>query len=257
MVLERLAGFVLLTVSIFSVFPAYSQSEDFVHARAAELFPYPFKKLSFIIPRFDRKNFGSGEYSDSYVVRGVTTFHNSYHVRIEVPLVNSNTSGKNVFGLSDIHLRFIHAIPMEGHIYFGYGGELVIPSATDRSLGDGKWQLRPQAGVIRFFGTPERVRGTALFGIEYRSGFAGSGSRQRINVLAVVPNIDYWAKKWYAGYYATWTYDFENEMLDIPLDVEFGYNIFSRFTLSGEYILPLLKKRSYNNEFAVKLKYAF
>jgi hypothetical protein len=152
-------------------------------------------------------------------------------------------------------MRLTHVTPIKEKVYLGYGAELVAPSATDESLGAGKWQLRPHAGMIRFFGTPDNVTGTALLSVEYRFGFAGSDSRQKINTLAVAPNIDYWTKKWYLGYYATWTYDFENDLLDIPLDVEFGYGIASNWVLSAEYILPLLADRTYKNEFAVKLKY--
>ncbi len=247
----------ILTVLFFCTSTIHAQNRYDMQGRASELFPYPYKDLKFVIPRFDRQNLVGGNYFNSYVVRSVMTFKTTYHLRMEVPLANTNTSGENVFGLSDINFRFIHTKPIHEQLYWGYGGLLVLPTATDKSLGAGKWQLRPQVGMIYFMGNKDDVKGTIMLGAEYRFSFAGSSSRQKINVAAISPNIDYWAKKWYIGYYATWTYDFENDILDIPLDVEFGYSVSSHVVLSAEYILPLIKKRTYNNEYAFKVKYLF
>ncbi len=244
-------GILLPTVSI------HAQNEQIAHGRAIESFPYPFAKMFYLQPRFDRVNYDDGTYFNSYVLRTFSTYWNNWHFRFELPLANSNVSGKNVFGLSDIHLRAIHAHRLHDKLFFGYGAELIMNTATDNSLGGNKWDIRPGIGLIYFRGTPGHVTGTALLSLEYRTTIAKEAGITRTNVLAMAPNIDWWINRWYFGYYATWTYDFNSETLDIPIDVEAGYSVTPKLTLAGEFILPLINKVSYRNEFAVKLRYSF
>ncbi len=235
----------------------HAQNEQRVQGRAVEYFPYPFAKMFYIQPRFDRVYNDDGTYFNSYVARAFSTYWNNWHFRLDVPLANSNVSGKDVFGLSDIHLRAVHAHRLHDKLFLGYGGELVMNTATDNSLGGNKWDIRPGVGLIYFRGTPDHVTGTTLLSLEYRTTIAKEAGIQRTNVLAMAPNIDWWINRWYFGYYATWTYDFNSEILDIPVDVEAGYSITPKLTLSGEIILPLLNRVSYKNEFAVKVRYSF
>ncbi len=252
----------LKTIIFFTVLfclchSASSQDNNQHIARSGEVYPYPYKNFTFIQPRFDRQDLLYGDYFNSYVIRAAKTFNSSYHLRIELPTANTNTSGENIFGLSDIKVRLLHATPLFKNWYAGYGGEITFPTATDRSLGSGKWQMRPELGIIYFFGRPQETIGTFLFGVDYRFDFAGQSERNHISVLGISPNIDYWTKRWYIGYYATWTYDFISHTWDIPIDIEFGYNVYRKITLAVEYIQPLTQKRTYNNEYSIKLRYSF
>ena len=92
--------------------------------------------------------------------------------------------------------------------------------------------------------------GSASFIVDYNFSYAGASTRPDIRVLGIAPNIDKWFKKGYIGYYATWTYNFENKIWDIPLDIEAGYPIAKQFTFSAEYILPLLANATYNNSWS-------
>lgn len=228
--------------------------------RGVEAFPYPYEKLFFVSPRFDRQNLKGGNSVDTYLLRTVFTDKGLSHFRLDIPFANSNTSGSNVFGLADINVRYVHAIPLHSlnnRLYGGFGLEAVLPTATDKSLGSGKWQAWPGIGAVYFRGDGKNTSGTVSLMCEYRFSYAGNKDRSDIRVLAIGPNIDWWFKKGYIGYYGTWTYNFENEIFDLPLDVEAGYSLSSRFVVSVEYIQPLLKKRVYNNEFAVKFRCNF
>ncbi len=230
----------------------YAQEQMEYIGRKGESFPYPFRHFTFIQPRFDRTNY-AGSYLNTYVIRGVRTFDNYNHFRVEIPLANNS----DVFGLSDIKMRLVHSSRLYHQFYLAYGAEMILPAATDESLGTGKWQARPEVGFIYFMGQPGHEYGTIVLGADYRFDYAGSENRSHISMLGIVPNIDYWAKRWYVGYYATWTYDFNRNIFDLPLDVECGYSITPKVTLSAEFIMPLLKDAGYVNELAAKLRYMF
>lgn len=247
---------ILLIVLLFSLSLFAQQQNNRVKGRSVDAFPYPYTHFTFIQPRFDHQDQKYGDYLNSYVIRGTKTFQNFNHLRIELPFASTNV-GHQVFGLSDIKARLLHSTPVYHHLYVAYGAELTLPTATDVHLGSGKWQGRPEVGIIHFIGTPDNIIGTVSFGVDYRFDFAGPSDRAKISVLGMAPNIDYWGKQWYVGYYATWTYDFESEILDIPLDFEVGYSLNAQWTLSAEYIQPLVSKRTYNNEYAIKLRYLF
>ncbi len=235
-------------------------SQDYMNGRAVEYLPYPYKNLLFTSPRFDRQNQLNGNYFNTYLLRTVFTYKGKSHFRLDLPLANSNISGKDVFGMSDMNIRYVYAVPLSksnSRLYGGISGEAVFPTATDKSLGAGKWQMWPGFGVFYFRGEGKNTTGTMSLMVEYRFSYAGPKDRTDVKILAAAPNIDWWFKKGYIGYYATWTYNFENEILDIPLDVEAGYFLTSRLVVSAEFIQPLLKKRTYNNEYGLKLRYNF
>ncbi len=257
--MKLLHYFFLACAGLFLLLPTvlHAQSTQRTHGRSAGYFPYPYASMTFMEPRFDRVNDDGGTYFDSYVLRVATTVHRRWHFRAEIPLADTDRGGEHVFGLSDINVRAIHAHRLHDKLFVGYGLQLDMNTATDVSLGGGKWDLRPGVGLVYFRGTPEDVTGTAYLSLEYRTTLAKEAGRTRTNVLALAPNIDWWFKHWYIGYYATWTYDFENDIFDLPIDVEAGYSITPKLTLSGEFILPLISKVSYKNEFSVKVRYMF
>ncbi len=238
----------------------YSKDRENVQrtqSRSVESFPYPFARMHYVQPRFDRTNYKDGTYLNSYVLRAFSTFWKDWHFRVEVPLADSNISGKHVFGLSDINFRAVYAHHLHDKLYWVNGLELVANTATDNSLGSGKWDLRPGSGLLWFRGTAKKVTGSMVLSAEYRTSLAKEGGVTRTNMLGFIPNIDWWFSWGYFGYYATWTYDFNTKTLDIPIDVEAGCSILPNFILAVEFVYPLVSKVTYRNEFAVKLRYSF
>lgn len=230
----------------------YGQEE--IKGRAAELIAYPFRNFNLISPRFDRINYGNGDYFNSYIVRGIFTKKTTHHFRIDIPMASTNidSDGKTVFGLSDISFRYTQVLGRINNIFYGAACKVVLPTASQSELGGGKFQAHPSIGGIYFF---PHQKGSVFFSAEYRFSFAGQEDKPGIKVLAISPNIDYWGKKFYAGYYASWTYDFNASKWDIPIDVEAGYFIIKNIALSAEYILPLLNNATYVNEYAIKLRF--
>ncbi len=247
----------LITLYLSAILLQYENdilAQDRVHGRAAELIAYPFKRFNAISPRFDHQNRGNDTYFNTYYVRGIFTRKGLQHFRIDIPLASTNATkdGSTSFGLSDASIRFTQIITTIKNTYLGAAGKIVFPTATDPVLGAGKFQAHPGIGGIYFF---PKNKGSVFFSTEYRFSFAGQKDMPGIKILALAPNIDYWGKKFYAGYYATWTYDFNAGRWDIPLDVEVGYFIAKHIVLSAEYILPLINNETYVNEYALKLRF--
>ncbi len=226
--------------------------------RNIEEFAYPFKDFTYISPRYDRTNYDNNGFYESYYIRSVYTLKMRNHFRFDLPLGRSNMTpdGKTNVGLSDISLRYTRYVFEIKHWFLGYAMQVVLPTATSDALGGGKWQLRPAIGGNYYFGENDD-KGSILLAVEYRFSFAGDSDRDQVNILAFMPNIDIWRPRWYLGYYATWTYDFDTEYFDLPLDVEFGYSVTDKFVVSAEVIFPLLKEAPYRYEFSFKLRYAF
>ncbi len=248
---------VLIFLSIIFFLPVNAQEKSRGMGRGAEVFPYPFEHFTFIQPRFDRTDLPYGNYLNSYVVRAANTFPGNYHLRLELPISTTKTTDGDITGLADIKVRLLHSTALSGQWFLGYGFESTLPTAVDPALGSGKWQMRPELGALYFFGSPKNVKGSFMLGVDYRFDFAGQSDRDHISVLGIAPNIDYWGNKWYIGYYSTWTYDFIHNLWDIPLDVEAGYTFYPKLTFALEYIQPLLKERTYNYEYAAKIRYMF
>ncbi len=253
----RASAIAFFSIIILSGINISLRAEEQMEGRGAEAFPYPWKNFSFIQPRFDRVNYDGDGYMNNYVFRGVQVFNNSWHMRLDLPLANTNLSGENVFGLSDIAVRLMHSTEIYKQFYLSYGAEFVFPTATDEMLGSGKWQAHPEIAGIYFLGQPNHVIGSAILGVGYQFDYAGAGDRAHISSFHIAPNIDYWGKKWYIGYYATWKYNLKNKVFDLPLDIEAGYTFYPEWTIAAEFIQPLVntKKVGYDNEVEVKIRY--
>jgi len=227
------------------------------NGRLGEEFNYPLKKFGFVSPRYSRTNYDDDKYLESYFIRSVFTFNDRTHLRLDVPvLTNTNltSDGKPVFGLGDMNIKVTQILGNKGDLYYGFNALFTFPTAGNSSLGSGKWLVDPGVGFIYFI--PNKG-GSASFIVDYNFSYAGASTRPDIRVLGIAPNIDKWFKKGYVGYYATWTYNFEKKIWDIPLDVEAGYPIAKQFTFSAEYILPLLANATYNDSWSLKLRYTF
>ena len=224
--------------------------------RGIENYPYPYKNFRYISPFYIRTNYGNRDFYENYNIRSVLTVKGHDHFRLDLPLARTNmtSDGRVDFGLDDISFRFTQYLFRIKHLFLGYKIGAVFPTATSGSMGTGKWQLQPGIGGAYFFG-PKDDKGSVLFAVEYRFSVAGDQNRDDINILAIIPNIDIWRKKWYLGYYATWTYNFDTEKFDLPLDVEFGYHICHNLVIATEFIYPLIKDVTYNNSIAFKLRY--
>lgn len=219
-----------------------------------EEFVYPFKNMNFISPRFDRINFNDGSFYNTYYIRSVyTPLKAPVHIRFELPVATTNTSGKTVTGLDDISLRAVYVLGKVRRWFNGVGMKLIMPTSTDASIGAGAWQLQPAYGIVNIF---PGDKGSFTLSADYRFSVGGNKyNNPGISVFGIAPNVDYWADKFYIGYYPTYTYNFKTSIWSFPFDIEAGYLFLKNWWISAEYIVPMEKNKPFKNEFGIKLRY--
>jgi hypothetical protein len=142
-------------------------------------------------------------------------------VRATLPISTADDSnGNQQSGLGDFNIfDAIRVSPLESKNVLAVGPMLVAPTATNRSLGQGKWQ----AGLAAV-GVHPLSEGSLLIGIlTWQHSFAGEHDRPDAQVLTFQPIATLSVG---GGYYVRsigiWSFDISNNKRLIPLGVGFG-----------------------------------
>ena len=93
---------------------------------------------------------------------------------------------KEVDGLSDIALQFLLTRSRTGKFLWGVGPAFIVPTATEKMTGAGKWSAGPVAGAVY-------INGPWVVNLVASNvwSFAGDDSRRDINIMSVRPTINY------------------------------------------------------------------
>lgn len=123
-----------------------------------------------------------------------------------------------VTGLGDLTLMDIFILPKHGDVTFGGGPLFVLPTATDESLGAGKWQV----GAAGIAVAPQNWG--LLAGLStYQTSFAGSEDRKDVSLLTFQPIVNFNLKEgWYLRSSATWNFNLESGDSYIPVGLGIG-----------------------------------
>jgi hypothetical protein len=142
-------------------------------------------------------------------------------IRATIPLTTAPLGGgPYASGLGDINI--FDAIKLTGDgskTDIAVGPLLVVPSATDDALGQGKWQAGGAVVAIH------PLSGGSLLGalVTYQTDFAGNEDRSGTSILASQPLV---TLSMGGGYYvrstATWVFDLENDRALMPLGIGMG-----------------------------------
>jgi hypothetical protein len=95
---------------------------------------------------------------------------------VETPLVHYKGFGLEDAGLGDVQAR-LRYVKSFGQVSLLAGVELVVPTASDDTLGRGKWQSNPTIGAVYAFSSSL----FAFAGYKHIWSFAGDGERAAIN----------------------------------------------------------------------------
>ncbi len=159
-------------------------------------------------------------------------------LRLESSLIhqhNSDISAVNAFGLGDTNLT--HGLVFRqpwGSLAAGYG--MLLPTATEKILGMGKWQAGP-AGLVTYQGFPGWQM--TAFAQQFFS-FAGDANRADQNFMSFQPIV---VKLFPGGYYLIFDplmkFDWKNNDYIIPLNLGFGMALSKNLTffIQPEYIV--------------------
>lgn len=154
--------------------------------------------------------------------------------RMTAPISTRPTSsgGYNT-GLGDINLFDIFLLS-QGDVQIGAGPLVTAPTATDPSLGAGKWQAGLAAVAIS--ATKARLLGAL---VQWQHSFAGQSSRPTVQSLTAQPVVIVnMPEGWYIRSTATWTFDLQHGDYYIPLGLGAGKAWKGGATIYNAFIEP-------------------
>ena len=140
-------------------------------------------------------------------------------LRFTLPIATSpDVPSGYVTGLGDLTLMDVFILPKKGDVTFGVGPLVVLPTASDESLGSGKWQIGA-AGVVV---APQKWGLLAALAT-YQTSFAGVSDRDDVNLATFQPivNINL-SDGWYLRSSATWNFNLESGNSYIPIGAGIG-----------------------------------
>lgn len=161
-------------------------------------------------------------HANQFLIRGLIPsdmFGLPQLLRFTLPIATSpdDPSGY-ITGLGDLTLMDLFILPKHGDVTLGAGPLLVVPTATDESLGSGKWQ----AGAAGVVVAPQKW---GLLGglVTYQTSFAGDGDRDDVDLFTFQPilNINL-SDGWYLRSSATWNFNLQNGKSYIPVGAGVG-----------------------------------
>lgn len=158
-------------------------------------------------------------------------------IRATLPLASSgNTNDNQPSGFGDFNVfDLLRLTPQESRNVFGVGPLLVAPTATNSTLGQGKWQAGVAAADV-YAVSP----GSLLIGIFYwQHSFAGEQSRPEANAITFQPIVPLAIG---GGYYfrssGVMSFDIANHKDLIPFGVGVGKVFRIRGVIVNAYIEP-------------------
>ncbi|MFM0503156.1 hypothetical protein [Paraburkholderia caffeinilytica] len=154
--------------------------------------------------------------------------------RATVPIsTRPDPSGGYNTGLGDINLFDIFLLS-QSDVQIGVGPLLTMPTATDPSLGTGKWQAGLAAVAVS--ATKAHLLGAL---VQWQHSFAGQSSRPTTQSLTAQPfGIFNFPGGWYIRSTGTWTFDLQHGSYYIPVGLGAGKAWKSGSTIYNAFIEP-------------------
>ena len=115
-------------------------------------------------------------------------------LRTDIPITTTHLGSETHTGLGDIYGQALYVPYLSRKFAFVTGTGVVVPTATHKTLGLGKWQLAPLAVPVWFLS-----KGKGFFYVKVQNYFsiAGVGDRPDVNALFINPTLNYIpAKRW-------------------------------------------------------------
>ena len=173
-------------------------------------------------------------------------------LRVETSMIqqhNSQFGAVNAFGMADTNLTHGVVFPQAwGSWGLGYG--VILPTATEKALGMGKWQAGP-SGIISYQGFPGWQ--ITAFAQQFHS-FAGDDNRASQNFMSFQPIV---TKRFDGGYFLIFDpimkFDWKKNDYIIPLNLGFGMALSKSliFFVEPEYVV----NGSTRDTFAIRLNF--
>jgi hypothetical protein len=165
------------------------------------------------------------------------------------PVTSSNPNGNYLQGVGDADFQgtFIHDLDRRWTI--GFGARLTTPTGDDNTVGSGKWQIMPGAGVR--YALPEINSSSYLEPVvRYNVSFAGDPTKKNISNLQFAPTFNLGLSDgWFVTFYpsADIRINFGDPItgqtgrLFLPFDARIGRKLSDHVALSLELGVPIIK----------------
>ncbi len=118
--------------------------------------------------------------------RTVRPHHKYALLRFDLPLARVDRGGVTESGLGDFYFQALHVHPFRPGFALAYGSGLLLPTASEDSLGTGKWVLAPAVVPVWFL---PKIRGLAYVKVQDFFSVAGDETRPDLHVLAITPAL--------------------------------------------------------------------
>jgi len=181
------------------------------------------------------------------------------------PISTSNPNGDYLYGIGDADAQAVYIYNFDQRIAAGFGSRIIAPTGGD-SLGSGKWQAMPIAGLR--FGLPE-ISSRSYFEpfARYDVSFGGDPSRRNISNLQLAPFLNLGLpESWFLAFYPSADIRInygdpvtgQTGRLFLPFDARVGRNLTDHLALSLEVGVPIIKDYPvYNFKAEVRLNMTY
>ena len=188
--------------------------------------------------------------SNTALFQPVLPLSKSNLLRPALPILT--TGGPDgVTGIGDLFLMDLQLVP-KGKSTVGYGAGMTLPTATDKTLGHGKWQAGP-AFLYLYKGRPKVLLGVLAY---QQWSFAGKSDRDKVSELTVQPVFTLHTSWGYIGWTdIANTYDWNTNHLTISLGPRIGKVIMAKHPLNLA-VTPYYKinNKGRDNVWGIKLQ---
>ena len=131
-------------------------------------------------------------------------------LRADIPLNTVHNGTTTRTGLGDFYGQALYVPRVGRRFAFAVGGGIVLPTATDKMLGQGKFVVAPAAVPVWYFAKRKRV---ALIRFQNFVSVAGSKSRPDINFFVADPTITHpITRKWWIGANTEFKWDWRRKL---------------------------------------------
>lgn len=151
-------------------------------------------------------------------------------LRFDVPFVFNNVpspdnpAGEGRVGYGDTLAQALLIKSIDERQAFGFGTQIIAPTAAEDQFGSGRWRLVPTVGYR--YALPEISPGSFFAAaLRYDFDIAGSGDRKHISNLQFAPTLNIALPN--TSFLTFWPatdirYDFTENSLFVPFDVQIG-----------------------------------
>jgi hypothetical protein len=156
----------------------------------------------FFSVREEYRNLINGAWNNRLVLRKDTVVlkgnraagRTGFLLRTDVPITTTHLGSETNTGLGDIYGQALFIPHLSRKFAFVTGTGIVLPTATHKTLGLGKWQVAPLAVPVWFL--PQK-KGFFLVKFQDFISIAGVGDRPDVHALFINPTLNYLpARRW-------------------------------------------------------------